>query len=248
MRFKGEVMLLTVILSVLPIGFTWTLTFDFNDPKQLDEWEVVRDEGGKWTIEDGALKLTTPNRRWDIIAPKALKDLDFTDGIIQFKLKWLKGRWCEGGVVYRVKKEEAWQSFYSVHISAWDVTLRWGPVSNTVANPGGDWARVVRKPVKGWEKQPVDKWFVFKIEVKGKTHKVWAAPEGEKLELLIDEQDTTYDKGPVGLACYSGEAEEILLDDFSVEGPGIPSAAVRSVNKLPLTWGAIKSEIVKRIM
>jgi len=233
MLMRRLFMLLAIAFLVFSASFVWALTFDFSDKKQLERWEIVWEQNqATWEIKDGVLEVESPGTRWDFLV---LKDVEFTDGVIEFKLKWLSGTYCEFGVAYRLQLDDDKLPHYNVHLSTVEPALRWGRVD--ASEDGGQWATVARPPVKGWGKTPVDKWFSVKIEVKDDNHKVYA--EGE----LVHEEkgDNTYKKGAVALMGYSGMAEKAIFDDFSVEGPGIPPSAVQPTGKLPLTWGVIKS-------
>lgn len=211
------------------------LKFDFNDPKQLDDWEVLNNVGGKWEIVDKALKITTASARWDFLG---IKDIEFTDGTIQFKLKWLKGTYCEVGAAYRIQDKPDFAN-YQIHISTVEPALRWGYCIKAL--DGGTWGPDLPRPaVKDWGKAPVDEWFEFKVEVKGDNHVTYGGPEG-KMEKIAEVKEGTLKKGRVGIVSYSGMLEETLIDDFEVNGPGIPSAAVESDGKLSTTWAYIRT-------
>jgi len=230
-------MLLAIAFLVFSASFAWALTFDFSDKKQFEQWEIVWPQNqATWEIKDGVLEVESPGTRWDFLV---LKDVEFTDGVIEFKLKWLSGTWCEFGVAYRLQRDDPRLPNYNVHFTTAQEppALRWGRLDASEGGGQFDWATLAEPPVKGWGKTPVDKWFSVRIEVKDDNHKVYA--EGE----LVHEAkgDNTYKKGAVAFINYSGEAEKVLFDDFSVEGPGIPPPAVQPTGKLPLTWGVIKS-------
>ena len=215
------------ILSLLAITLMSTasslaLKFDFSDKKQLDSWEVLNNAGGKWEIVDGALKITTAGARWDFLT---IKGIEFTDGTIQFKLKWLKGTYCEVGTAYRIQDAPDFTN-YQIHISTVEPALRWGYCKK--ATGGGDWGPDLPRPaVKDWGKQPLDEWFEFKVEVKGDKHTTYAGPVG-KMDKVAEVTQGDLKKGKIGIVSQSGMAEETLIDDFDVNGPGIPSAAVES--------------------
>ena len=75
--------------------------------------------------------------------------------------------------------------------------------------------------------------YVLKVEVKGKSIKCYV--DG-KLE--IDVEDDAFSKGAIGVGTFNAEGH---FDDVTVNGPGIPLAAVSPQEKLPRTWGLIKA-------
>ena len=198
------------------------LFFDFEDRGQLDQWEVLvppndpeDDQDASWEIVDGALKLTS-SRGWDLLA---LKDFEFTDGTIHYKLKWIEGQVCEVGVFYRLE-ESPNLPHYHVHVSAIDVPprgVRWGyiaKVTNEARAIGGRWEPTINRQILGWGHKPVDRWFEFKIEVKGAEHVVHAGLEGQ-LEKAIEFRHDEKRSGRVGLVNYSVQ-DTVLIDDFEV--------------------------------
>lgn len=228
------VVVLSVTLVLIMVASSPALFFDFNDPKQLDSWEVLNDAGGTWEIVDGTLKITAAGARWDFLT---IKGIEFTDGTIQYKLKWLSGTYCEVGAAYRIQEAPDFAN-YQIHISTVEPALRWGYCM--AAAGGGTWGPELPRPaVKGWGQQPVDEWFEFKIEVEGDNHVTYAGLEGE-MEKVAEVSQGDLKEGKIGLVSYSGMAEETLIDDFEVTGPGIQSA-VESYGKLSTTWSNIKT-------
>ena len=89
----------SLVLGLMIVDSTTALMFDFEDKKQLDNWEVVGN--AQWEIKDGVLVCNEPagTRQQQRLE---LKDIVFTDGTIEFKIKWLSGTYLEGGVFYRL--------------------------------------------------------------------------------------------------------------------------------------------------
>ena len=87
------------------------LVFDFENPEQLNQLEVLRETDDHWRsmnnvddpfqleIVDGALRFTSGGM-WNLIA---IKNLQFTNGTIYYKMKWLEGGWCQIGAFYRLQ-------------------------------------------------------------------------------------------------------------------------------------------------
>lgn len=235
------------IFALLWAPASLALFFDFEDEEQLDQWEVLippndpgNDPDASWQIVNGALKLKSGGA-WDFLA---LKNFEFTDGTIRYKLKWIEGGICEIGVFYRLE-ESPNLPHYHVHVSAINVPptgVRWGyieKVINGAKATGGRWVPTINRQIPGWGHAPVDKWFEFKIEVRGDEHVVHAGREGrlkKAIELRHDEKRS----GRIGLVNYSGQ-DTVLIDDFEVIlDPTI--VAVERRGKLTTIWGKIKND------
>ena len=81
-----------------------------------------------------------------------------------------------------------------------------------------------------------DKWYTFKVEVAGGSHKV--SVDGD---VLIEYKDApAFKGGKLAFGSWSADLEVTHFDDLIITGPGIASQAVDRVNKLTATWGGIK--------
>lgn len=222
---RPSVVILSVMSMLASPFYAWSLlSYDFSDPAQLDDWEVANDAGGQWTIKDGVLEYVNPSARWDVLVPK---DVVFTDGVIEVKMNWIEGTWCEGGVAYRIQEDGI--ASYNVHLSLSGNELRW-----CVWTAPDVLARITRPIVDGWPE--AERWFKIRVEVNGDNQKIYVDDE------LIDEQDDdTFESGRAGLMGYSAVQEVILYDDFVLDGPGIRNnVAVKPQTKLATAWGEVK--------
>lgn len=237
----------SAIFALLWGPASFAIYFDFEDQEQLDQWEVLippndpeNDQDASWEIVNGALKLTS-GRGWDLLV---LKDFEFTDGAIHYKLKWIEGPICEVGVFYRLE-ESPDLPHYHVHVSAINVPptgVRWGyiaKVTNEARAIGGWWEPTINRQILGWGHKPVDNWFEFKIEVKGDEHVVHAGLEGQ-LEKAIEFKHGEKRTGRIGLVNYSAP-DTVLIDDFEVISESI-IVAVEQRGKLTTIWGKIKGD------
>ena len=225
------------------------LVFDFENPEQLNQLEVLRETDDHWKLRnnvdnpfqleivDGSLRVTSGGM-WNLIA---IKDFQFTNGTIYYKMKWLEGGWCQVGVFYRLQ-ETRQLSHYQVTLSA-EVQpdrkpegLKWLDCEVVMWN--GLFSRQsVAKPIQGWDSRPSNQWFEVKIEVKSGEHIVFAGPEG-KPEKVVEINAATQGKGRVGLLTYSPNHEVVLIDNFEI----ISSAfAVETHKTLANSWGRIKA-------
>ena len=235
------------IFALLWGGVSFALFFDFENQEQLDQWEVLippddprNDLDASWQIVNGALELKSGGA-WDFLT---LKDLEFADGTIHYKLKWIEGGICEVGVFYRLE-ESVHLPHYHVHVSAINVPptgVRWGyieKVINGAKATGGSWSPTINRQIPGWGHAPVDKWFEFKIEVRGDEHVIYAGLEGQ-LEKAIEFRHDEKRSGRVGLVNYAAE-DTVLIDDFEVTLAST-TVAVERRGKLTTIWGKIKGD------
>ena len=210
-----------LILSFVVLNSALALFYDFEDKNQLKDWDVLGE--AKWEVEDGVLVCDEPagTRQQQRLE---LKDVVFTDGTIEFKLKWLSGTYLEGGVFYRLQDDNNW---YNTHLSNVEQSDRWMAYVNGVL----DWTPV--NLAKGLAKET---WYELKLEASGKSHKVWV--DGE---LLHEKKHDQFKQGKVAIGTWSAVVENWHLDDFRINGPGISPDAVNRQGKLTTTWGKIKS-------
>ena len=75
-------------------------------------------------------------------------------------------------------------------------------------------------------------WFSFKVVVQGSVFEGYY--EDEFISTIEDDRLTA---GKVGARIYGCTSH---IDDFDVNGPGIPATAVESAGKLAVTWGSIR--------
>lgn len=225
------------------------LVLDFENPEQLNQLEVLRETDDRWKsrnnvdnpfqleIVDGALRFTSGGM-WNLIA---IKDFQFTNGTIYYKMKWLEGGWCQVGAFYRLQETRP-LPHYQVTLSAElqpdrkPEGLKWLDCEVVMWN-GLSSRQSAAKPLQGWDSRPLNQWFEVKIEVKSGEHIVFAGPE-DKLEKIIETKVETQGTGRVGLLTYSPTREVVLIDDFEI----ISSAfAVEMHKTLANTWGQIKA-------
>ena len=244
--------LTTIFLCTLVLflgAHSAALVLDFENPEQLNRLEVLRETDDRWKsmnnvedpfqleIVDGALRFASGGM-WNLIA---IKDLQFTNGTIYYKMKWLEGGWCQIGVFYRLQ-ETPHLPHYQVTLSAEmqpdrkPEGLKWLDCEVVKWN-GLSSRQSTAKPIQGWDRKPVNQWFEVKIEVKSGEHTVFVGPEG-KSKQVIAMKVATQGKGRVGLLTYSPTREVVLIDDFEI----ITSAfAVTTHKTLASTWGRIKA-------
>lgn len=75
-----------LVFTLMAFSLTaWGLRFDFENEKQLKDWEVV---SGEWSIEEGALviKNVKPHQGWDHGAGLICGDLKWKDYVLKVKM------------------------------------------------------------------------------------------------------------------------------------------------------------------
>lgn len=201
------------------------LSYDFENPKQLDDWKVIRSDKpvGIWAIENGELSYEYPKAGGGFNI-NMIKHLKFSDGVIQFKLKWISGSWLSIGCFYRIVDKENW---YYTEIGDWDKTSRW------LGQERGDFIGIAKRaftPEEGI-------WYEYKIVVKKERHEVWI--DGK---LIHAETDKRFKAGGVGFGGqFGGASEHVHFDDLKIVGEGIRGKAVGPTSKLATSWGKNKS-------
>jgi hypothetical protein len=219
-------LLLVCMIAVFSFGISsssWSILYDFEDKKQLDDWEVKG--AAKWSIDKGVLvceEQASGIRQQERIEHKKI---EFIDGTIEFKMQWLNGTWLEGGVFYRLKDDINW---YNVHLSNCCA-----PVAPSVR-----WMAMVASALD-WRPQGIklDKnvWYQVKVIVEGERHQVFV--DGKQ---LWDVKHKGFEKGKLAIGTWSAVAETWQLDELKISGKGIPEA-VEPNGKLAVAWGRIKT-------
>lgn len=225
------------------------LFFDFENQQQLDSWEVIRETDARWKlmnnvgdafrldIVDGALRFTSGGK-WNFLA---IKNLQFANGTIHYKLKWIEGAICEVGIFYRLQ-ESAKLPHYHVQTSTMDVPisgLNWVYCEEVRWNGATFGPKIDQIPLQGWGKKPMNQWFEFKIEVKDDMHIISAGLAG-KLEKVFEhthQKSLKTHKGRIGLMSFSPGLETVLIDDLEVTSSAL---TVEVYKALTTTWGEIK--------
>lgn len=194
----------------------WALFYDFESENQADDWQVLDGEG---TIEDGMYILQNTDSSSGIAV---IGDMTWTDCTITCKATLLEGSADNIGFVWRL---EANNLFYVVSIRMDQRVGYCGNVNGAWMNGGS--------PIN-----PVP----FETEV-GREYELRLTVEGNRFQFFIDDEDMgeweddQFETGMIGLRVWSAI---MAIDDFEVNGPGIPATAVDSQGKLASAWGKIK--------
>ncbi len=197
------------------------LLYDFEDPKQQDEWEVLR---GDTQIVDGLLcEMATA----DSPAISVIKDWneEWKDYTITVKAQGSVGD-ADWGIAFRVQDIS---NYYKWEFC--NALLRF------VTEIGGARTAVFTTA----QPEVLEEWQDFKVVVEGDTFELyWNG------DLIHTATHDAFETGRVGVASWInaglavGEHGGTAYDDFTVDGPGIPALSVEPKDKLAVTWAGIK--------
>jgi hypothetical protein len=201
--------------AILPTP-SQALRFDFDDEGELDEWEVI---SGQWRVEDGALKGGTDSGEGIIVVGEPA----WADYTAEMKIKSVE----EPVIFGLITRLIAHNQYYVVSIVRMD---------------GG-----ARQDIRGYESgrnqlvqadMPVeeDTWYVEVVKCEGDHFQAWA--DGKK---MLEFNHGAYERGKAGVRVW---ADQIEIDYFQMDGPGIPKspglAVEKSHSKLATIWGRIR--------
>ena len=211
-------MVVSFVFLVFSTWSAWALFYDFDNENQADDWQILDGEG---KIEDGRyiLKNTTSSS-----GIAAIGDMGWTDCTIKCKATLLQGSEDNIGFVWRLAQNDL---FYVISVRMDQRVGYCGCVNGAWMNGGS--------PIN-----PVP----FNTEVE-KEYELELTVEGNRFQFYIDGEDMgeweddQLETGMIGIRVWSAT---MAVDDFDVNGPGIPSTDVSSQGKLATAWGSIKAE------
>ncbi len=212
---KVQLFLSSVVCVSLMLIFCLSasaLTWKFENQKQMDDWEVIN---GDWEVKDGKLLGTQQTTYIGVVAG----DVDWKDYLLQ--IKWEKTAGTYTYLMVRVQKEPL--SYYTIEISQNNNVKVFRRDAGTHTNlfPGKPLADAgVRK---------------YEAEITVEKKDITVVINGEEITTVTDD---TYTAGRIGVGGY---ASSNAFDEVTVEGPGIPSAAVAPEGKLAAIWANIKA-------
>jgi hypothetical protein len=209
--------LVLVVILLFSNGFAWSLLYDFENAKQEKEWKVLDGEG---KIDNGryVIKNTTSSSGIAVIG-----DMTWTDCTIKCKAMLLKGSQDNMGFVWRTAANNI---FYVISVRMDQRVGYCGCINGAWMNGGSP---IGPQPFS----TQVEKDYELELTVKGNTFKFFL--DGKDMGEWKDDQLKT---GMIGIRVWSAI---MSVDNFEVNGPGIPSSAVDSKGKLVATWAKIKS-------
>ena len=227
---------LIIFGAILVSQFAWAgeQSWDFEDPKQANEWEVIN---GTWEIQEGIYKETTAAVR---AAHAYVGDENWEDYTLEAKVRVDESNYA--GLVFRAIGEFEYYVFY-VDFSPGEPERLCFFKHILGENP---WSRQSPLIIEGvpldrnkidisGENLPRGEWLTMKVVVEGNRFTCFL--NDKKIGVGSDDLGNEYKKGKVGVWAYTTKAS---FDDLKVYGPNIESAAVDSRNKLAIAWGKLK--------
>lgn len=191
------------------------LLWDFNNKAQEEDWTVIEDT---CEIDKDAYKISNPAAEALAIAGES----NWTDYTIACKACLTQpGGFNNISIAFRASDDGT--SEYLFMLEGGRQQAEWWK------KVAGTYTEIKVDPLKIDTKD----WFSFKVVVKGNTFEGYYEDE-----LISTIEDKNLKKGKVGARVYGCTAH---IDDFDVNGPGIPSEPVEAAGKLAATWGEIKS-------
>lgn len=212
------------------VCFVFTLTihpalailYEFDSDKEIADWELGPQAEAK--VKDGMLELTVGGGQNSGIY---FGEDNWTDYKMEVKARKIVGPYFH----LFVRTQEPAVDFYFMEISynshTTSVFMFQGGAANEITG-GARPERPDSKDTKGGDS------YTIVFEVEGQTLRTYI--DGK---LMVETDDKTYDKGRPGLG---GRDSTVAYEYVEINGPGIPPTAIEPVDKLAVTWGALKNK------
>ena len=206
------------ILTIHPAS---AIRYEFDSDKEIADWELGPQAAAK--VKDGMLELTVGGGQNSGIY---FGEDSWTDYRMEVRARKIVGPYFH----LFVRTQEPTVDFYFMEISYNSHTtslfmFQGGGAQEITGGPRPK--RPDSKDTKGGDA------YTMVFEAEGETLRTYI--DGK---LMVENQDKTYDKGRPGLG---GRDSTVAYEYVEINGPGIPPTAVEPVNKLAITWGALKS-------
>ena len=206
---------------ILTIDPASAIRYEFESDKEIADWELGPQATAK--VKDGMLELTVAGGQNSGIY---FGEDNWTDYRMEVKARKIAGPYFH----LFVRTQEPAVDFYFMEISynshTTSLFMFQGGGANEITG-GPRPKRPDSKDTKGGDA------YTIVFEVEGQTLKTHI--DGE---LMVEQEDKTYDKGRPGLG---GRDSTVHYEYVEINGVGIPPTAVEPVDKLAITWGALKS-------
>jgi endoglucanase len=210
---RCAILLAVLSLVVFPL-VSQALLWDFNDKGQEADWEVI---SGICEIDDNAYKVSDAGAEALTVAGES----NWTDYTISGKARLTQPAGFNNvSIAFRASDDGA--SEYMFMLEGGRQQAEWWK------KIGGGYTEIQTDPLE----IELEDWFSFKVVVNGDNFDGYY--EGELIS-SIEDGDLT--EGKVGIRVYGCTAH---VDDFDVNGIGIPATDVEAIGKLASTWGSLK--------
>ena len=206
---------------ILTIHPALAIRFEFDSDKEIADWELGPQATAE--VKDGMLELTVGGGQNSGIY---FGEENWTDYRMEVSARKLVGPYFH----LFVRTQEPAVDFYFMEISynshTTSLFMFQGGAANEITG-GPRPQRPDSKDTKGGDA------YTIVFEVEGETLRTYI--DGK---LMVENQDQTYDEGRPGLG---GRDSTVAYEYVEINGLGIPPTAVEPVDKLAITWGALKS-------
>ena len=221
MQNKWKFFCLMLLFLLLSPYLTFALRIEFDDKKDIADWELGPNATAK--VSDGKLELKCAGGDTGIY----FGDPKWTDYKMEVHARKIAGPYFH--LFTRVQKPAA--DFYFMEISynshTNSIFMFKGGAGNEITG-GPRPKRPESKDDKGGDA------YTIIFEVKGDTIKTYI--DGK---LMVETKDKTYKDGRPGLG---GRDSTVSYDYVEINGPGIAASPVDHHGKLATIWGSIKQE------
>ena len=210
--------------------FVWAgqLLWDFEDPKQLDEWELIN---GTWVIRDGILREISGDER---AMHAFVGDEEWEDYTLEAKVRVDEGNYA--GLVFRALNELEYYVFYVELMSSPRDLCFFKYVGGVLGRPIRHRPKPNKTDISG-EDLRRGKWLTMKILVRKNEFTCFI--NNKKICVGTDDlgDHNRYREGKIGVWAWQTKAS---FDDLKIRSADIEGIAVGFRDKLAIAWGEIK--------
>ncbi len=204
-----------LMLFAFSASISYAVLWDFNDDDQEDDWKPI---SGVCEIDkDGTYKISDPAGEALVVAG----DANWTDYTITCKARLTEPAGFNNiAIAFRATEDGA--SEYMLMFEG--------------GRQQGEWWKKIAGAYTEIKVDPLDvdlkDWFNIRVVIEGNTFEGYYNDE-----FISSIEDSDLKEGKVGARIYGCTSH---IDDFDVNGPGIPLTSVEPFGKLTATWGEIK--------
>lgn len=207
--------LMAILLLLLPVA-SRALLWDFNDEAQALDWTAI---SGICEIDDEAYMVSDAAGEALAIAG----EVNWIDYTITCKARLTEPAGFNN-VAIAFRSSEDGASEYMFMLEGGRQQAEWWK------KIGGTYTEIKVDPLN----IDTEDWFNVRVVVEGETFQGYY--EGE---FISEIEDADLAAGAVGVRVYGCTSH---VDDFDVNGPGIPLTSVEASGKLAVTWGSLKKQ------
>ena len=210
MRTMTPMILLMIAIPIVSQALVW----DFSDAAQTADWTVV---SGACEADEGAYMISNAAAE----ALTIVGEPNWTDYTITCKARLTEpGGFNNVSIVFRASQDGNDEYMFMLEGGRQQAEW-WKKVAGTYTELRVDPLEI-----------DIENWFTFMVAVEGSTFQGYYEDE-----FISEMEDSDLKEGAVGARVYGCTSH---IDDFDVNGPGIPPTGVEAIGKLTATWGSLK--------